>query len=207
MEDECEAVRISTIRSIFQQAIWSSLQFAQSATPFIIDAFADESNKVRLLAVRTLHGICLVHQISLGLQVESSSDKSNGKNQQHESDYLEWTLGMLEDRTGGLAEAVCELLRVARLADSTSLLKTIEAVVEASRSEDQPTNHCGKISNQIAMITLAHLARKNAQLVYELLKSKSLLQFERFYLIVEPRVEDHLRKIGVFLHLFDFCLQ
>src|SRR5690606_18478470 len=105
----------------------------------IIDAFNDDSDRVRVFAVRTLHGICLVHRVQLS------------------GDHLESTLSQLLDvGQEELRLAVRGLLQAAYPQDSAALTLIIKALLV--NLERHPSEKSGIFS------TLATLGKNNSGL-------------------------------------------
>lgn len=167
LEDQYALIRSTIIRSIFKISLVNR-RFADAATDFIIDTFNDESDGVRLVAIRTLYGICLVHRVSMGLG------------------HLESTLCLLDDANEEIRVAVRQLLQVAHLGDDTGadgvecLLRTLRCLHVA----------WVKFPREQAEIveTIAKIGQSHPDLVLSSLKA--LLPFDRFYLIPEPRLDD-----------------
>ena len=177
LEDEFEAVRCATIRNIkwfrdIYQSIGSiftlalcSREFSAKATDYIIDAFNDESDNVRILSVRTLHGICLVHRVLLG------------------TEHLESTLCLLDDVHPDFRSAVRSLLQVAFLKEDEGVVRTIKCLGAASLRHPEDMDD--------VFFTFAKIGTNNAELVSRVIPS--LIKVDRYFMISEPRVEDSTR--------------
>jgi hypothetical protein len=167
LEDQYALIRSTVIRSIFRISLVSR-RFADAATDFIIDTFNDESDGVRLVAIRTLYGICLVHRVSMGLG------------------HLESTLCLLDDANEEIRVAVRQLLQVAHLGDDSGdegvecLLRTLRCLHVAWVKFPR---------EQVEIVeTIAKIGQSHPELVLAALRS--LLPCDRFYLIPEPRLDD-----------------
>lgn len=164
LEDQFMAVRLAALKSLCQLSI-KSISFARQAISLLIDAFNDETAEVRLMAVKCLSQSLLVHKEALALK---------------EMSQLESVLCLLDDSNPELRQATRRLLPLCSVINGDGLVKAVRCL-NAALIKFPPDHY------QV-MKCVSELGRTAPRTVIETIPS--MLRWDKFYLAVEPRVED-----------------
>lgn len=157
LEDEFEAVRSATIKAIFSHTLTSSL-FATKAIDMIIDTFNDDVESVRLLAVRTLHALCLVHKVKL------------------EGDKLDATLSLIDDSMDELREATRSLLQKVEIKNVNDILSILSSLHRSLQKYPQDIDD--------VMITVSKIAQYNSSIVLSNIQGMCILIHFQFLILI-----------------------
>jgi integrator complex subunit 4 len=162
LEDQFMAVRSAAIRSLCRLSL-ARPEFAAEAKTLLIDTFNDEAEEVRLLAVQSLHQICLRHQLDLDMA------------------HLEAALCLLDDGQAEMRRTTRRLMAVARLPDEDALQRTVRCLHAAVQKYPDDLDEVFETLQSVGKQQSGLVARCTAQ----------LLKLQRFYQPpVEPRPED-----------------
>jgi len=164
LEDQFMAVRLAALKSICQLSV-KSISFARQAISLLIDAFNDEAAEVRLMAVKCLSQGLLVHKEPLALK---------------EMSQLESVLCLLDDSNPELRQATRRLLPLCSVINSDGLVRAVRCLHAALLKF--PLDH------QQVIKCISELGRTATRMVIE--SVPSMLRWNKFYVPVEPRVED-----------------
>lgn len=173
LEDEFEMVRLAVIDAMKRMASVSST-FALASTDFLLDAFQDESTTVKIAALQTLRSVYELH----GMPASQAQ--------------LEGTLAHQDDTDERSRQAARSLLASLRLTGGEELARVVKCLANAM------SKYWGEA--EAYATSLCQLGARNADLVAEH-ASSHLVHTDRYFLAVEPKIEDYAYQVRLLLIL------
>lgn len=163
LEDEFELVRLAVIDAMKRMAAVSSV-FALASTDFLLDAFQDESTVVKIAALQALRSVYEIHGVTASQA------------------QLESTLAHQDDTDERSRRAARSLLASLRFSGGEDLVRVVKCLANAmNKYWDEADAYAA---------SLCQLGARNAALVAEH-ASSYLIHVDRYFLVVEPKIEDY----------------